>query len=114
MKKKYLYPLALACTLCLFTACSDDDDVNAWEQLPQTEISGAKANLTLNGTTLSEGSVQLTVNNATAGVLTLKNVVPGYPSIPVNVSVEEQADGSKRYELGVDGYQPRECYITKE
>ena len=28
--------------------------------------------------------------------------------------VEEQADGSKRYELGVDGYQPRECYITKE
>ena len=97
MKKKYLYPLALACTLCLFTACSDDDDVNAWEQLPQTEISGAKANLTLNGTTLSEGSVQLTVNNATAGVLTLKNVVPGYPSIPVNVSLEEQADGSFRF-----------------
>ena len=28
--------------------------------------------------------------------------------------VEEQADGSKRYELGVDGYHPRECYITKE
>lgn len=97
MKKKYLYPLALACTLCLFTACSDDDDVNAWEQLPQTEISGAKANLTLNGTTLSQGSVQLTVNNATAGVLTLKNVVPGYSSIPVNVSLEEQADGSFRF-----------------
>lgn len=94
MKKKYLYPLALACTLCLFTACSDDDDVNTWEQLPQTEISGENANLTFNGNTLSEGSVQLSVNNATAGVLTLKNVVPGYPSVPVSVTLEEQTNGN--------------------
>lgn len=93
MKKKYFYPLALACTLCLFTACSDDD-VNAWEQLPQTEISGANATLTFNGNALNDGSVQLTVNNATSGVLTLKNVVPGYPSVPVNVTLEEQTNGS--------------------
>ncbi|MGN0309255.1 MAG: DUF4925 domain-containing protein, partial [Bacteroides sp.] len=93
MKKKYFYPLALACTLCLFTACSDDD-VNAWEQLPQTEISGANATLTFNGNALNDGSVQLTVNNATSGVLTLKNVVTGYPSVPVNVTLEEQTNGS--------------------
>ncbi len=28
--------------------------------------------------------------------------------------VWEQADGSKRYELSVDEYKPRECYIDKE
>lgn len=93
MRKNYFYPLALTCALCLFSACSDDD-VNAWEQLPQTEISGANATLTMNGSTLTEGSVQLAVNNATAGVLTLKNVVPGYPSVPVNVTLEEQTNGS--------------------
>ena len=87
MKKKYFYPLALACTLCLFTACSDDD-VNAWEQLPQTEISGANATLTFNGNALNDGSVQLPVNNARSGVLTMKNVVPGYRSVPVNVTLE--------------------------
>lgn len=93
MKKKYFYPLALACALCLFTACSDDDE-NTWEQLPQTEISGENATLTFNGNTLSEGSLQLTVSNATSGVLTLKNVVPGYPSVPVNVTLEEQSNGT--------------------
>ena len=101
MKKKYFYPLALACALSLFTACSDDD-VNAWEQLPQTEISGANATLSFNGNALSDGSVQLAVSNATSGVLTLKNVVPGYPSVPVNVTLEEQTNGSFSFSGQVD------------
>ena len=38
MKKKYLYPLALACTLCLFTACSDDDEVSVKQETTETEL----------------------------------------------------------------------------
>lgn len=112
MKKKYFYPLALACTLCLFTACSDDD-VNAWEQLPQTEISGANATLTFNGNALNDGSVQLTVNNATSGVLTLKNVVPGYPLVPVNVALEEQTNGSFSFSGQTDLNALPEGAVTK-
>ena len=44
MKKNLFYLFALICSMSLFTACSDDDD-DTWQQIPQTELSGDKADL---------------------------------------------------------------------
>lgn len=93
MKKNLFYLFALICSMSLFTACSDDDD-NTWQQIPQTEISGDKADLTINGVESTSGSVQMSVKNESEGVLTLKNVIPGYENVPVNVELQKQADDS--------------------
>lgn len=93
MKKNLFYLFALICSMSLFTACSDDDDTT-WQQIPQTEISGDKAELTVNGVASTSGSVQMSVKNESEGVLTLKNVIPGYESVPVNVELQKQADNS--------------------
>lgn len=93
MKKNLFYLFALICSMSLFTACSDDDDTT-WQQIPQTEISGDKAELTVNGVASTSGSVQMSVKNESEGVLTLKNVIPGYESVPVSVELQKQADDS--------------------
>lgn len=93
MKKNLFYLFALICSMSLFTACSDDDD-DTWKQIPQTEITGSDAALTVNGETSSTGSVQMTVKNESEAVLTLKDVIVGYSEIAVDVELQKQADNS--------------------
>ena len=42
-----------------------------------------------------------------------KKIIGEYLPTLKNQMVDEKADGAKRYELNVDDYQPKECYIVK-
>lgn len=92
MKKSFVYLFALISATVLFTACSDDEE--AWQQIPQAEITGDNATLIVNGETSSTGSVQLEVKNGSEAVLTLKEVIPGYKEVAVDVALQQQADNS--------------------
>lgn len=94
-KKKLFYLFALLCTVSLltFTACSDDED-DTWKQIPQTEISGEQAVMILNGAEITEGAVQMKVENESMGELTLRNIIPNYDELKVAVELQKQADES--------------------
>lgn len=96
MKKNLFYLFALICSMSLFTACSDDDEPS-WKQIPQTEISGSNATLKINGTESASGSVQMTVKNESEATLALKNVIPGYSDLNVEVELQKQADNSYKF-----------------
>ena len=91
MKNKFLLLLILC--VAFFASCSDDDD-KAWKKIPQDEIEIQKVTFEVNGEQATTGTLQMTVKNGSEAVLTLKNVIPGYATIPVNVKLEEQADDS--------------------
>ena len=91
MKNKFLLLLILG--VAFFASCSDDDD-KAWKKIPQDEIEIQKVTFEVNGEQATTGTLQMTVKNGSEAVLTLKNVIPGYATIPVNVKLEEQADDS--------------------
>ena len=91
MKNKFLLLLILG--VAFFASCSDDDD-KAWKNIPQDEIEIQKVTFEVNGEQATTGTLQMTVKNGSEAVLTLKNVIPGYATIPVNVKLEEQADDS--------------------
>lgn len=89
--------MALVCSMSLFTACSDDEE--PWENIPKTEITTESGNLAVkvNGETSANGSVKVTAKNASEAVTTLKNIVPGYAEVDIDVELEEQADKSFRF-----------------
>ena len=91
MKNKFLLLLILG--VAFFASCSDDDD-KAWKKIPQDEIEIQKVTYEVNVEQATTGTLQMTVKNGSEAVLTLKNVIPGYATIPVNVKLEEQADDS--------------------
>jgi hypothetical protein bfra3_18821 len=91
MKNKLLFLLVFG--VMFFTSCSDDDDTT-WKKIPQGEISAENITLNINGDQASTGTVQMTVKNESEAVLNLKNVIPGYTEIPVDVTLEKQADDS--------------------
>ena len=91
MKNKFLLLLILGVTF--FASCNDDDD-KAWKNIPQDEIEIQKVTFEVNGEQATTGTLQMAVKNGSEAVLTLKNVIPGYATIPVNVKLEEQADDS--------------------
>lgn len=94
MKKNLFYLFALICSMSLFTACSDDDDTT-WQQIPTDEISVEDgATLNINGEISKTGTVQMTVKNQSEATLALKNVIPGYSDLDVNVELEKKADNS--------------------
>lgn len=93
MKKIFFYLFALISAIGLFTACSSDDD-ETWKQIPQTEITAGDATLVVNGETFSTGSVQMMVKNGSDAVLTLKDVIPGYKKVTIDVALQQQADNS--------------------
>lgn len=95
MKKKLFYLFALICSMSLFTACGDDED-DTWKQIPTGEISveGGDAALNINGAASTTGSVQMTVKNESEATLTLKNVIPGYADLNIDVELQKQADNS--------------------
>lgn len=95
MKKNCFYLFALICSMSLFTACSDDEE--PWEKIPQNEISlsNGDATLQINGVASTTGSIKMTLkNNGTEGSLALKDVVPGYSNLDVDVVLQQQADNS--------------------
>lgn len=99
MKKNLFYLFALVCSMSLFTACSDDDDEGTWKEIPQTEISVSEGNavLLINGEASTTGSVQMTVKNESEATLAMKNVIPGYSDLQVDVDLEKQADNSYKF-----------------
>ncbi len=91
--KKLFTLLAFAGAL-LAGACSDDDNTPAsWKQLPQEPVTGEDLALTINGEVSPVGTVQLSVNDAKSGVLTLTSVVAGYPEVTVPVTLAETTEG---------------------
>lgn len=98
MKKNLFYVFALICSMSLFTACSDDDD-ETWKEIPTEEIDVASGNATvnINGTTSTTGSVKMTVKNESEATMALKNVIPGYSDLNIDVELQKQADNSFKY-----------------
>lgn len=97
MKKRLFYLAAFICCAGVLASCSKDNENTSWKQLPQNEISASDASLTVNGAASTAGSLQLSVLNAEQGTLTLKNVVGGYASIPIDVTLVRQSDDSYTY-----------------
>lgn len=97
MKKSLFYLCFWACSLGLFTACSDDEEPS-WQKLPTETISADNLELTLNSQKMSDASVSLTMSDAQTGVLTLTNAIRGWNEVKVDVSVAEQSDGSFRFQ----------------
>lgn len=82
MSKKLLYLLTLICSICLFTACGDDDEKkeeeidNSWEQVAGT-YEGEKLALSYGETPLTGKKVTFSASSGTNGTLALTNVIPG-------------------------------------
>lgn len=82
MSKKLLYLLTLTCSICLFTACGDDDEKkeeeidNSWEQVAGT-YEGEKLALSYGETPLTGKKVTFSASSSTNGTLALTNVIPG-------------------------------------
>ena len=82
MSKKLLYLLTLTCSICLFTACGDDDEKkeeeidNSWEQVAGT-YEGEKLVLSYDETPLTGKKVTFSASSGTNGTLALTNVIPG-------------------------------------
>lgn len=111
MKKGLLCLFMFVMGAIAFSACSDDDDPN-WKKLP-AEVSGANADLKINGSATS-GTVKLDVKSADAAVLNLNNVIPGCESVAVNVEMLEQEDGSFNFKGNqeVEGIEVRSTEAT--
>ncbi|MCD8269035.1 MAG: DUF4925 domain-containing protein [Parabacteroides sp.] len=93
MSKKLLYLFALICSIGLFTACSDDDEDNSWQQLPQGELTADKVSIKLNGEPAT-GTIEFKALSLESAQVTIKNVIDGYSSIAVDAVMEKQTDGS--------------------
>lgn len=79
----------------MVASCSSDDP-ESWTQLPKDAITTESGNLSLsvNGQTSQAGSATLAASSATQGVLTLNNAIPGYATVPVDVTMTEQNNGT--------------------
>lgn len=93
MKQKFLAILLLSASL--FSACSDDEK-EGWEKLPTTpiEIDGSNATMTVNGETSTTGQVTFNAESESKAILTLTDVVGGYPSLQIPVEMTFGTDGN--------------------
>lgn len=98
MKKNMLYLLTVLCTLCLFSACSNDDDEKtspdeSWKSLSKIYEGAETLQLTLNEGSLISGlsgrSVQIEATSAEAAIVTLKNVIPDDALLKINAVLEK-------------------------
>lgn len=96
MKNKFLWMATLALVLNLFSACSDDDEREMWKELPTTpiKIDGSNATMTVNGETSSTGEVAFKAESESRAMLTLTDVVGGYPNLEIPVEMTPQAGGN--------------------
>ena len=89
MKKKLIYLATLALTMGMFSACKKDKADESWKEIPSTIITAESgdATLTVNGVPDKIGNVKFVANSASAGEVTLSNIIPGYNSVVVPVSM---------------------------
>ncbi len=107
--RKFWYYLACIAVCAFAPACSDDNDdpdpdpvtpvepteptEETWELIPSTPITTENATMSVNGAdALSNATMALKTTSATEGSLTLNNVLPGYPSIEIPVTLTEGTD----------------------
>ena len=89
MKKKLIYFATLALAMGMFSACKKDKADESWKEIPSTIITAESgdATLTVNGVPDKIGNVKFVANSASAGEVTLSNIIPGYNSVVVPVSM---------------------------
>ena len=94
MKRKFLW-MALALVIGVFSACSDDNENEVWKELPTTPITidGTNAIVTVNNVENTAGNVIFKANNEESATLTLTDVIPGYPSLTMDVTMSPEANG---------------------
>lgn len=93
MKKNLFYYLfAVICSVCVFTACSDDDEDTTWQQIP--EITSDNVTLKLNNNTPTGATATCDIINGESAKVTLVNAIYGHPSVAVNVTLEKKSDTS--------------------
>lgn len=98
MKKSLFFLFALICSTSLFTACSDDDEVDTgWKEIP-TDIPAENVTLDLNGVTVPGATAQLEIKTAETGELTLKNLIYNHDNVVVNVTMKKVSEGSYDFE----------------
>ena len=94
MKRNFLW-IALVLAMGIFSACSDDNENEVWKELPTTPITidGTNAIVTINNVESTAGSVTFKANNGESATLTLSDVIPGYPSLTMDVTMSPETDG---------------------
>lgn len=98
MSTKLRYLFTLICSICLFTACSDDDDKGkdgggdtTWEQVAGS-YEGDKLAFSYGETTLTGKKATFTATNSSNGSLALTNVIPGEETTTISdIKVENSA-----------------------
>lgn len=107
MKKNLFYLFAMLCSIGLFVACGDDDDPvipdpdepevpvvdESWKDLSKT-YKVSENSITLTGIAMAGAEKEVTVaaSSATAATVTLKNIVPDAPGVPVTVTMAKADD----------------------
>lgn len=88
MKKSFYYLATLLLSASLLSACSDDEN-EKWKELPTTPINidGTNATVTVNNETSTSGSVTFKARNDQEATLILSDVVAGYPSLTMDVTM---------------------------
>ena len=90
MKKRLIYLAALAVSMGMISACSDKADDN-WKNIPDNIITAESgdATLTVNGVPDKIGNTKLIASSKEKGTLTLTNVIPGYTTVEVPVTLKK-------------------------
>ncbi|MDE5785399.1 MAG: DUF4925 domain-containing protein [Duncaniella sp.] len=90
MKKSFFYFIVIAGTL-MSASCSDDKQ--PWENIPSSPITGNDAVVTFNGDR-SYGVVTVDTRSESSALVTLSNIIPGYPEITVPADMKQSGDGT--------------------
>lgn len=100
MKKKLIYLATLALAMGMFSACKKDKADESWKEIPSTIITAESgdATLTVNGVPDKSGNVKFVANSASAGEVTLSNIIPGYNSVVVPVSMANSGKDVYKFE----------------
>ena len=100
MKKKLIYLATLALAMGMFSACNKDKADESWKEIPSTIITAESgdATLTMNGVPDKSGNVKFVANSASAGEVTLDNIIPGYNSVVVPVSIANSGKDVYKFE----------------
>ena len=100
MKKKLIYLATLALAMGMFSACKKDKADDNWKEIPSTIITAESgdATLTVNGVPDKSGNVKFVANSASAGEVTLSNIIPGYNSVVVPVSMANSGKDVYKFE----------------
>lgn len=92
MRKKITCFAAMALAIGMIASCTKDKDDDSWKEIPDTVITAesGQATLSVNGIPEKSGNVKFTAKSKSEGSLTLSNVIPGYSTVEVPVSIKGQ------------------------